>query len=116
MSSIDSLPLNAQTIGPNASSFLDTDPSNEALVSSSTVPKRQSVLSGAEHDTIDSSTQEGDRPSHLESFDVSARELGDQDTQGGFLVGLVHGVEEMTESIGQIARRHVPESVGDYLR
>ena len=113
MSSIDSLPLNAQTIGPNASSFLGTDPSN---VSSSTVPKRQSVLSGAEHDTIDSSTQEGDRPSHLESFDVNTRELGDKGTQGGFLVGLVHGVEEMTESIGQIACRHVPESVGDYLR
>ena len=113
MSSINLLYLSVQTIRFTASSFLGTDPSN---VSSSTVPKRQSVLSGAEHDTMDSSTQEGDQPSHLESFDVNAHELGDQDTQGGFLVGLVHGVEEMTESIGQIARRHVPESVGDYLR
>ena len=113
MSSIDLLHLSAQMIRFTASSFLGTDPSN---VFSSTVPKRQSVFSGAEHNTIDSSTQEGDRPSHLESFDVNTCELGDKGTQGEFLMGLVHGVEEMTESIGQIACRYVPESVGDYLR
>lgn len=116
MSSMDALPLKAQTFGPIASPLLGTDPPNEVLVSSSTVPKRRSVLSGVEHDAIDSSTQERNRPPHLESSNANTCELGDQGTEGGFLVGLVHGVEEMTESIGQIARRHVPESVGDYLR
>jgi len=116
MSSIDALFLTAQTIGPNARSALGTDPSNKILVSSSTVPKQQSVLSCVEHDAIDPSTHEGDCSSHLESSDVNARELGDQGTQGGFFAGLAHGVEEMTKSIGQIARRRVPESIGDYLR
>jgi len=31
-------------------------------------------------------------------------------------VGLIHGVEEMSEIIEQISCRHVPESVEGYLR
>ena len=76
--------LNTQTIGPIASFVLSTDPSNEALVSSSTVPKQWPVLSGVEHDAVDSSTQERDRSSHLESPDANNCELGAKGTQRRF--------------------------------
>jgi len=75
--------LNAQTM-PIAIFALSTDPSSEALVSSSTVPKQWSVFSCVEHDVIDSSTQERDCSSHLESSDANACELGAKGTQRRF--------------------------------
>lgn len=47
---------------------------------------------------------------------TSPHALEDQEVRGGFFVDFAHRAEEMIENIGDVARRRVPESVGDYLR